>query len=420
MSVRWTGIFLAACVALAQQTPPNQNDPEQQELLQALSDANSSPVDIIRILEAFLKEHPRTAHLKQIESALAKAAIDNKDDRRTVLYGERVLASTPDDVLALDRVSRSLLVLGGRENAAKALTYAQTFERIIGGLPPPQGHDAAGVQEGRDRALSRVLLYESRAKATLGDNEAAERLAAKSFSVYPSEEPARTWSEALARLGRGDDSVARLADAFAIPDTHATEADRAADRLRLSEQYRQLHGSEKGLGDLILAAYDRTTALLADRRNRLRALDPNFDASTPLQFTLTGLDGKKLSLASLQGSVVVLDFWATWCGPCRTQHPMYETVKQRFHDRSDVVFLSIDADEDRGLVAPFLDRQKWSHTVYFEDGLQRLLQVTAIPTTVLFDKRGRVASRMNGFLPDQFVDQLTERIRSTLAESSNQ
>jgi len=69
------------------------------------------------------------------------------------------------------------------------------------------------------------------------------------------------------------------------------------------------------------------------------------------------------------------------------------------------------------LVAPFLDQQKWSKTVYFDDGLQRLLQVTAIPTTVLFDKQGRVASRMNGYLPDKFVDQLTERIQYALSDS---
>jgi hypothetical protein len=95
---------------------------------------------------------------------------------------------------------------------------------------------------------------------------------------------------------------------------------------------------------------------------------------------------------------------------------MYETVKQHFKDREDVVFLAIDTDEDRGSVEPFLDSQSWSHAVYFEDGLQRLMQVTSIPTTILLDRRGQVWSRMDGFLPDLFVSQLTERIQSALAE----
>ena len=53
----------------------------------------------------------------------------------------------------------------------------------------------------------------------------------------------------------------------------------------------------------------------------------------------------------------------------------------------------------------FLEQQKWTKkNVYFEDGLQKLLQVNDIPTTIIFDKRGRIASRMNGFLPDRFVE----------------
>jgi thiol-disulfide isomerase/thioredoxin len=135
-----------------------------------------------------------------------------------------------------------------------------------------------------------------------------------------------------------------------------------------------------------------------------------------MQFSLTGLEGGKLKLASLKGNVVVVDFWATWCVPCRAQHPLYQRVLDRFKARSDVVFLSIDTDEDHTLVPAFVDANRWSRKVYFEDGLQRLLQVNSIPTTILFDRNGRVASRMNGFQPEKFVDQLTERIESALRE----
>jgi thiol-disulfide isomerase/thioredoxin len=236
--------------------------------------------------------------------------------------------------------------------------------------------------------------------------------------LYPSEEGAREWSEALTRLGRDGDALEHLADAFAVPDAHTTDADRAADRVRLGELYSKLHESEKGLGDLLLAAYDRTAALVEARRTRVLALDPNAAVTDPIAFTLTGLDGSKLPLAKLKGSVVVMDFWATWCKPCQTQHPMYEEVKQRFRGRSDVVFLAVDADEDHSVVSPFLDEQKWSRTsVYFEDGLSRLLEVSSIPTTILFDKQARVSSRMNGFVPDRFVDQLTQRILQALLES---
>jgi thiol-disulfide isomerase/thioredoxin len=113
----------------------------------------------------------------------------------------------------------------------------------------------------------------------------------------------------------------------------------------------------------------------------------------------------------LKGKVVVFDFWATWCGPCRIQHPLYEEVKKRFAEKEDVVFLAINTDEDQNLVRPFLDENKWNgKTVYFEDGLSNLLKVSSIPTTIVFDKQGQIFSRMNGFVPEKFVDQLTARI----------
>ncbi|MGH9558570.1 MAG: TlpA family protein disulfide reductase, partial [Bryobacteraceae bacterium] len=260
------------------------------------------------------------------------------------------------------------------------------------------------------------LLYQSRAETALGGKNEAEQLVARSFAVYPSEEPAREWSAALEALGRDKDAIEKLADAFAIPDAHATDAERAADRKRLGEMYQKIHHSGKGLGDLILDAYDRSSAIVAERRERIDAMDPNSAANDPIQFTLSGLDGSKLKLASLKGDVVVLDFWATWCEPCRAQHPLYDQVKKKFENRPDVVFLSVDADQDHSLVSPFLDKQKWSRPVYFEDGLQKFLKVDSIPTTILFDKNGRVASRMNGYLPDKFVDQLTDRIQDALSQ----
>lgn len=420
MSIRWMGILLAAAALAVAQQPPAQNYAEQQELAQALGDAGNSTVDIVRVLEAFLKKHPQSSRRQEVELMLARASIDNKDDWRIVLYGERVLAATPEDALLLDRVARSLLALKGRENAAKSLKYSRTFEEIINKLPSAEGHDAARRQEERDRGLARALLYQSRAQTVLAENEDALRLAAKAFAIYPGEESARQWAEALESMGRNEEAITHRAEAFVIPDSRATDAERLADRTRLGELYAKIHGSEAGMGEVIVAAYDRTQRLLEDRRKRFIALDPNFNLTDPMQFTLTGLDGKKLSLASLHGKVVVMDFWATWCQPCRTQHPLYEQVKKRFQDRADLVFLPIDADEDHTLVAPFLDAQHWSRTVYFEDGLSRLLQVTSLPTTILFDKHGRMAGRLNGFAPEHFVEQLTGRIQSALEEPRDQ
>jgi thiol-disulfide isomerase/thioredoxin len=184
----------------------------------------------------------------------------------------------------------------------------------------------------------------------------------------------------------------------------------------MGELYRQAKGSENGLGDLVLQAYDRNVALIHTRELGMRESDPNAQLTDPMEFTLSGLDGRKLSMASLKGKVVVFDFWATWCEPCRGQHPLYEQVKQRFKDNSDVVFLSIDTDEDREPVRRFLEEEKWLDQVYFEDGLSRALRITYIPTTIIIEKGGQVFSRMNGYAPERFVEVLTGRIREAVGQ----
>jgi thiol-disulfide isomerase/thioredoxin len=397
-------------LSAAQDAAQKAQEAERAELIKALNEAATSPLDMVRVLEAHLAKYPNSAQRREIETAIARASIDLKDDARIARYGQLALQSAPDDVLLLDRVSGALLNLGGKENAQKAIRYAGTLHDLIEGMEPPTGKDIVQRQEERDRARGRMLIYQSRAHMILGEPEEAARLASLAFTVYPNEESARYWGEALIAGNQTEEGVRHLAEAFAIPDSHTTESQRQDDRLRVGQLYAKLHGSETGLGDLILDAYDRTSTLVETRQKRVAALDPNSSAANAMDYTVTGLDGHKLKLSSLKGKVVVLDFWATWCAPCRIQHPLYEQVKTRFKEREDLVFLAIDTDDDRSVVEPFLADQNWDKNVYYEDGLSRLLQVSSIPTTVIFDKKGKVASRMNGFVADSFVEQLSARL----------
>jgi thiol-disulfide isomerase/thioredoxin len=434
-AMKWWAIIFAAGLAWAQ-TPaapqPNTSadqqaaeQKEQVELSQAIAEAGTSNIDFIRALERHLAKYPDTKQRAAIEKGLAKSAIDANDHARIILYGERVLQAEPnsDDLSLIDRVIRALLDTDDPESAKKALSYIGRYQSEVEKMRgrASEGHMSEGQWAAEiDKAMARVLLLAARATGNSGNPEAALGLARSAWQTSPTAEGAREIAKWLVKLDQGAQAVEFYADAFAMEDPRTTEADRARDRTRLGELYTKLNGSEKGLGDQILAAYDRTAALKRDRLAALKLKDPNAGASELIDFTLAPVEkdkGGPVALASLKGKTVVMDFWATWCGPCKVQHPLIEKIKSRYEKSGNVVFLSVDSDEDHSLVAPFLAEMHWSGRNFFESGLTHLLNVSAIPTVIVLDKDGKISSRMSGFIPERFEEMLTQRIDETHPET---
>lgn len=384
---------------------------EQADLNRALSEAGSSSIEFVRALENHLKKYPSSPKVAELERAIAKAAIENKDAQRIAEYGERVLAREPEEIQILDAVTRALVAQDDKRTAGRALAHATKYEELIRRLlqekSPGRMSDAEWRQQ-VERGIGKALQFQARATGVLGRPAEAINLARRAYDAYPTPESAREMARWLIEGGKNEEAIHRLADAFSLADGRSQEA--AEDRKRMGELYRKWKGSEQGLGDLILEAYDRTSALVAGRRAQLLAGDPNAGAKGILDFTLSALSGPPLKLDTLRGKTIVFDFWATWCGPCRVQHPLFDQVKERFKNSPDVVFLSVSTDEDRDAVGPFLKANNWNHPVYFEDGLSRSFQISSIPTTFVVNKRGEVSARMNGFVPDRFVEMLSERI----------
>ena len=413
-------VFAALSMAQAPVSPDEMSQAERDSLSQALGEAGNSSVDFMRALESHIAKYPNSPKRAELESAAFKTAIDLKDDGRLVRYGERVLEREPDNLQVLERVTTALLHIGGTTNEQLALKHAEHFEQLVKKAEANDksltDRDAARHVDEHDRAEASAYLLEARAHGMLGHFDQAVALAIKSYQKFSSVEGAREAARWLQEAGKTQEALDYLANAFTIAGLQSANADAQHDREKMGDLYRKLNGSDKGLGDLILKSYDRTFSELAARRERIRQMDPNAQLKDPMQFTISGVDGGKLELATLKGKVVIMDFWATWCGPCRAQHPLYEQAKQRFKDHDDVVFLSIDTDDDHTRVKPFLQQNNWTQKVYFDDGLAQLMQATSIPLTLILDKKGQVFSRMNGFIPDRFVDMLSDRIKDALTE----
>ena len=125
-----------------------------------------------------------------------------------------------------------------------------------------------------------------------------------------------------------------------------------------------------------------------------------------------------MKLGESKGKVIVLNFWATWCLPCRELEPLFERVKRQFEGRSDVVFLAVNGDEDENRVAPYVEREKMRTTVVFADGLDRLLDIRGYPTVMVLDRTGMIVYRAQGFAPEGFIEGLTGAIERALAGAS--
>ena len=392
---------------------------EQAELNRAIQEANGSAIDLTRALEQHLRQYPDSPRRSELVASLYKTATDLNDRPRVILYGERLLADKQgDEMEILDHVLRALLYSDDAEIAKKALAYAQQYERAADalGARQPEGHTtAAQWADLTDRARARARMGAARATGNLGDLEGALAAARGSWMAYPAAESAREIARWLVKLGREQEAIEWYAEAATIEDPRSPWSDRERDRKNAMALYAKLHGSDEGFGEVFLKAWDRSAAALRDRVARYKAIDSNYNLTDAFQFTLPAVGGAPgdhatLDMSTLKGKTVVIDFWATWCLPCIAQHPILERVVGKYAQKGDVVFVSLDSDDDHSLVPPFLKGQNWNQRVYLESGLAGLYNVTSLPTILVIEPSGKVYSRMTGINMDLFEQMLTTRI----------
>ncbi|MBU0520484.1 TlpA family protein disulfide reductase [bacterium] len=125
-------------------------------------------------------------------------------------------------------------------------------------------------------------------------------------------------------------------------------------------------------------------------------------------FKLKSLDGKMVSLNDFSGKIVLVDFWATWCGPCKRELPLLQAELDRWNEQG-VIMLAISTDRDQEKVHPFIEENGYTFEVLFNDNTSRDYDVAGIPTLFIVDGAGTVRYKHVGYRPD-IVDILNLQI----------
>jgi thiol-disulfide isomerase/thioredoxin len=135
--------------------------------------------------------------------------------------------------------------------------------------------------------------------------------------------------------------------------------------------------------------------------------------------TIKAIGSENFRLADFQGKVVVINLWASWCGPCRREVPEYEAVRKAYIDR-DVVFIGLTTEDPRSdsdRVRRFIRDVNFGFRLGWADReLARVLMNgrNSIPQTVVIDTSGRIVSHWNGFASGQSGNRLKKAIEQAL------
>jgi thiol-disulfide isomerase/thioredoxin len=134
-------------------------------------------------------------------------------------------------------------------------------------------------------------------------------------------------------------------------------------------------------------------------------------------FKLTGRGGKAIDLAQFKGQVVMINFWATWCGPCRQEMPLLEDIYKKYKPMG-FTMLGVNVEPDAAGAEAWLGKQKpVSFPIAFDTDskVSKLYKVAGMPSTVFVDRKGNVRVMHKGYKPGDENFYLSQ-IRSMLKE----
>ena len=431
LTVVLASLLAAGSVCVAQSTqqssPPAKSSAKQgdaqthptpdEELQRSIDSAGNDRAALVRNLEVFLQKYPEAPQRTRIYRALVESSLQLRDNARAMNYAERIIALNPDDI-SMELIAIQLLEQFGDEAGLKrAVSYAT---RVLDFVNRPDDEKSPKVSQAefiasKNHDRMTVLVFRGRLYMKLKDNAKAEKDFEDAYAFEPSATAAEKMGE-IAELNKDlPRAIEQYARAFSLFEGAKSAAERRDTRQKLGNVWRLAHGSDDGLGTFVLKTYDELNA----SPPKSAALMKNFGVTDPFGFTLRRVtDSSALPLSGEKGKILVVNFWATWCGPCRALEPQFDRVALSFQQNKDLMFLAADCDEDETLVAPYVKETKPQMTVVFADGLDRLLSINSFPTIVIIDRSGKIVYRAEGYDEEGSQKNLISAIHEALGQAS--
>lgn len=144
----------------------------------------------------------------------------------------------------------------------------------------------------------------------------------------------------------------------------------------------------------------------------IKKATPDKDLPEATSFSFTDAYGKTTTTADLKGKVIFINFWASWCPPCRAEMPDLEKLYGKLKDDDRFVFLFMNEDEDKSKATAYLEKNHFSIPLYSRaGGVSDDIFSGSLPTTVIINKEGKLVMKHQGmarYNSDDFIRQLKE------------
>ncbi|MGA9768645.1 MAG: redoxin domain-containing protein [Blastocatellia bacterium] len=400
----------------------------------------------IEMSEAYLARNPEsqaTGTLRQM-IFLNRLAQGNVSDDELTRIGEALIKSVSGDVNSMVLAYPQVIIAFSERRLAleHAKEWADEDIRMFDGLKPdsplmdkypPTIRDEM-IQYGKSQAhkargylLIKLGKTEEASKELKTEFEPVIKAVEKDGYVF--------WKDMDLRSLGARPRVLWLAEIYELEGDYQRAAkyllagfgdDEQANRFileRLPVVYKKLGRSEGEATTALNASKSRylsmkDSSVANDEEVKNSLLAKRLKTPAP-EFKAMKLDKKIMGLSDFKGKVAVVNFWATWCGPCIAEMPYFQKVVDRYKNQSDVVFIAISIDKDKPVVRPFLEKNRYTIPAAYDDNAADAFKVEGVPTTFIIDRNGVIQFSDFGFGEDEhYIDRLVWRIDALLKDTS--